>query len=73
MIVFFYFRASNAYLRLITSNTRVALRNVSRKHYIDLRSAILQRWLEIYIRIHMMETGKDYRDVTGSIDFKRDC
>ena len=39
--------------------------------------AILQRWLQIYIYIYiyiyMMETRKDYRDVTGSIDFKRDC
>lgn len=42
---------------------------------ISISVAILQHQLveNIYIYIHMMETRKDYRDVTGSIDFKRDC
>ena len=40
---------------------------------ISISVAILQYQLVENIYIHMMETRKDYRDVTGSIDFKRDC
>lgn len=39
---------------------------------ISISVTILQRWLEIYIYMYMMERIMEDRDVTDLIDFKRD-